>query len=293
MNVELTKKNIAAILNTKSENRFPLIDQKTHGWPPLGDNIGSLVDFTCQHAMSCAAVFSSLLNCRKMFFSKLLQNQNMNLWRDLLWILCRFSFLDNQKERPSSAWSSLSEGADLEMLLVFEGSDGIMKWLSHRWVSGKLQPLTVHPWNYEIPCQRQASIQGPTLSLGARRCIWKCAKMRCLDLSNSINPVNNRDCGWKTMVVIWGTLHREQSYHGSLKQTVPQSITEKEKSSRVRQNIANHLIKFEETPHPKRGQQTYKNPPISNIPSWIYLNFGWKSSSSNSHGTERSQAFLQ
>jgi len=38
--------------------------------PPLGDNIGSLVDFT---------------------------------------------------------WSSLSEGADLEMLLVFEGSDGIMK----------------------------------------------------------------------------------------------------------------------------------------------------------------------
>lgn len=203
------------------------------------------------------------------------------IWR----ILCRFSFWQ-PKNTPSSAWSSLREGADLEMLLVFEGSDGMEKWLSHRARHrvNSLQPLTVHPWNYALPCQAaKPSLysRASFLSLGGRRYIWTCAKKKyCLDMSNSINPVKNCDCGWKTMGVIWGPLGGKNLLLADPNRLYHKASPKRRKSSRVQQNIANCFLKFEETDKPKKRT---KNPRISNIPSWITMALRGSRHSFSSH----------
>ena len=182
-----------------------------------------------------------------------------------------------QKQPPSSAWSSLREGADLEVLLVFEGSDGMEKWLSHRWASEihcshwlyipETSGSAPETWQFEddeILCQSQASIQGPTLSLGGR-CIWKCRKYSVLiwEFNQSCQESWFRLKNYRRNL---GTPdpRKEQSSHGPPKQTEPQSITKMEKSSKVRQNIANILWNLTKLITQEEEKKKRKKTPISN-----------------------------
>lgn len=163
----LQKTNSEAILDTK--NTMASIGRQH--W-----QFGRLHLPTCEGAARLCVFFQPFCCCRKnVVFSKLLQNQNHEkLWRSLkrfvLDSICRCSFLDHNQTKITprvSAWSSLREGADLEMLLVFEGSDGIIeKWLSR--ASGRSHWLG-HPWNDGnslVKGGKPLLNKGPTLQFG-------------------------------------------------------------------------------------------------------------------------------